>query len=275
MIVPVTLAPDQTIIIAFVHQHTDSVSVPAPPSFIATAVSSAVRSLTYSQRESGNYMLAYLSHGKSTIKLSNRRTLKYTANPPSPLQITTWNITIQEWHRTNDKFSIETDITVHKYFNKSLAAWKNLDPSVLTNVSGIADYVVEFTTPVCGNSTRKLGARLHLGNLIDSVRVFMNGDRLPPIDVTSTSDMVLDISNYITAEGEINHLRVELASTLYNHIRANTKEIRKTSGLQITPIANHPPDPVSALTLSATLIKYYLITQPRLGPTIFFYLYFL
>ncbi|KAI0533554.1 hypothetical protein GGR58DRAFT_109359 [Xylaria digitata] len=225
IIVPVTLAPDQTIIIAFVHQDSDMSSIPAPPSFVATTVSSGVKSLTYAQTESSNHILAYLSGGQSSIKLSSGRALNYTANPPSPLQLSAWNITIQEWHSTDDKFSMETAITTHTFTNSKLVSWKNLDPEALTNASGIADYAIEFTTPDSSNTHRQLGVRLHLGTVADSVRVWMNGNRLPPIDVTSAADMILDISNYVAAAGETNQLRVELASTLYNYVRANADEI--------------------------------------------------
>ncbi|KAJ2987274.1 hypothetical protein NUW58_g4599 [Xylaria curta] len=225
MIIPVTLGPDQTIIIAFIHQDSDSLSIPAPPSSVATTVSSGVKSLAYVQTESGNHILAHLSSGQSSIKLSSGKTLNYTASPPAPLQLNSWNVTIQEWHSTDDKFSMETAITIHAFPNSKLVSWKNLDPEALTNASGIADYVVGFTTPASGNAHRQIGAQLHLGAITDSVRVWMNGDQLPPIDVTRASDMVLDISNYLAPEGKTNQLRVELASTLYNYVRTNADEI--------------------------------------------------
>ncbi|KAI0468585.1 hypothetical protein F4859DRAFT_524163 [Xylaria cf. heliscus] len=225
IIVPVTLVPDQTIIIAFVHQDSDISSIPKPPSSVATAISSGVKSLAYAPTESGNHMLAYLSYGQSTIKLSSRRTLDYTAQPPSPLQLSAWNITIQEWHSTDDKFSMETAITTHTFTNSKLDSWKNLNPEALTNAGGIADYVVGFTTPARSNTGRQLGALLHLGAIKDSIRVWVNSEQLPPIDITSASDVVLDISNYVAAGGATNQLRVELASTLYNYVRANADYI--------------------------------------------------
>ncbi|KAI1360749.1 hypothetical protein F5Y08DRAFT_348515 [Xylaria arbuscula] len=225
MIVPVTLAPDQTLILAFVQHDMDNLPIAAPPSLVATTVSSGVKSLTSAQEESSSYILAYLSQGDSSIRLSNGTTLDYTANPPLPLQLPTWNITIQEWRSTDDKFSMETAITIHNFLNSTLASWGSLHPEALKDASGIAEYVVEFTTPASGTASRQLGARLHLGTVTDSVRVWMNGNQLPPIDVTSTSDVALDITRFITAAGETNHLHVELASTLYNHVRANADEI--------------------------------------------------
>ncbi|OTA92609.1 hypothetical protein M434DRAFT_74272 [Hypoxylon sp. CO27-5] len=190
--VPVTLAPNQTTIIARI--------------------------------------LAYLSSGPSSIRLSNNRTLNFTGRPPSPLRLPVWNITINDWQSTDNRYSMDTAVKVHHYKNRELAAWKDLDPEILTATSGIGDYTVEFDTPSAESPQQRLGGQVHLGPIKDSIRLWMNGNRLPPVDLTGSTDMVVDITDHLAAAGQSNELRVELASTLYNRLRAE-KDIIWTFGI--------------------------------------------
>ncbi|KAI0840100.1 hypothetical protein F5Y06DRAFT_263644 [Hypoxylon sp. FL0890] len=225
--VPVTLAPNQTTIVAFVNTPD---SLAPPPVTFATAIAGSVEALKYTQATSSSSMFAYLSSGPSSIHLSNNKTLYLTGNPPSPLSLPVWNITINDWQSTDDIYSMDTAVKSYSYQNRELAAWKDLDPETLTNTSGIGDYSITFDTPSAGTPQQRLGARVHLGPVKDSIRLWMNGNRLPPVDLTGSPDLVVDITDHLAAAGQSNELRVELASTLYNRLRAE-KDTISTSGI--------------------------------------------
>ncbi|OTA61249.1 hypothetical protein K449DRAFT_423203 [Hypoxylon sp. EC38] len=230
MNVPVTLAPNQTTIIAFVN---DSHALTPPPATVATTIAGGVEALKYAQAIPGNpdsHILAYLSSRPSSIRLSNNKTLNFTGRPPSPLRLPVWNITINDWQSTDNRYSMDTAVKVHHYKNRELAAWKDLDPETLTATSGIGDYTVEFDTPSAESPQQRLGGWVHLGPVKDSIRLWMNGNRLPPVDLTGSADMIVDITDHLAGPGQSNELRVELASTLYNRLRAE-KDITWTFGI--------------------------------------------
>lgn len=110
---------------------------------------------------------------------------------------------------------MDTAIELHAYTNSTLAPWTSLDPA-LTGVGGIGTYSTQFAYPTPAHGEPSLGALLHLGPILNTVRVWLNGEMLPPADV---SDAVIDITEYLHV-GE-NKLRIEVASTLFNRIKAN------------------------------------------------------
>ncbi|KAI1415147.1 hypothetical protein F5Y13DRAFT_178211 [Hypoxylon sp. FL1857] len=227
MNVPVTLVPNQTAVIAFV---SNSYSLAPQPAAVATAIGGGIEALRYTHAASRSGMLAYLSSGPSSIHLSNNKTLNLTGGPPPPLRLPVWNITVNDWQSTEDRYSMDTAVKSHHYKDRELVAWKELDPETLTNTSGTADYSVEFDMPSTRSPQQRLGGRIHLGPIKDSIRVWMNGNRLPPVDLTSSPDIVVDITDHLAAAGQSNKLRVELVSTLYNRVRAE-KDMIWTFGI--------------------------------------------
>ncbi|KAK0650492.1 hypothetical protein DIS24_g6750 [Lasiodiplodia hormozganensis] len=165
-------------------------------------------------RYNGSAILAQVS-GPGSVVLSSGKAVNVTASPPGVSNLTSWDIAIQDWHRTNNTFSMETAIDLHTYTNSTLAPWKSLDPA-LAGVSGIGTYSTQFAYPTSTDGEHRLGALLHLGPILNTVRVSLNGEILPPADV---SIAVIDMTEYLHA-GE-NDLRIEVASTLFNRIKAD------------------------------------------------------
>ncbi|KAM0322963.1 hypothetical protein ACHAQA_009062 [Verticillium albo-atrum] len=227
IVAPITLAANQTMTLAFARYTgcRGSVSIlPRPLRNVVTSTSGYVRDLVYSPHGGNNgRVVAHLSHGESTITLSNKTVLAFSASPPKALALESWNITINDWQSDDDRYEIKTVVTQHHFPNSALVPWKELDAATMENISGTADYLTNFDMPVL--STKKnLGARLHLGPITDSVRVWVNGARVT-VDMTGVSDVVLDITNYLAPRGTDNELRAEVASTLYNRVRADSDAI--------------------------------------------------
>ncbi|KAL0933305.1 uncharacterized protein CTRU02_212268 [Colletotrichum truncatum] len=226
IVAPITLAPNQTTIIAFAKYGALQSSrgiFPRPLCTVVSAISGHVTGLVYSERVgNGSKILAYLSQGQSTVTLSNGKVRDFEASPPDALPLESWDITVNDWQSDADRYSMKTVITQHSFKNSSLIPWKDLDPINLRDTSGTADYRTTFSTPLTV-ADQKLGARLHLGPIVDSPRLWVNGARLS-IDLTSADDIVVDITNHL-APSMRNEIRIEVASTLYNRVRAEQDSI--------------------------------------------------
>ncbi|KAK0650493.1 hypothetical protein DIS24_g6750 [Lasiodiplodia hormozganensis] len=209
--IPITLTANQTSIIGFATSGSNGTTTfpPAPETFISS-MTGGVKGLRYN----GSAILAQVS-GPGSVVLSSGKAVNVTASPPGVSNLTSWDIAIQDWHRTNNTFSMETAIDLHTYTNSTLAPWKSLDPA-LAGVSGIGTYSTQFAYPTSTDGEHRLGALLHLGPILNTVRVSLNGEILPPADV---SIAVIDMTEYLHA-GE-NDLRIEVASTLFNRIKAD------------------------------------------------------
>lgn len=99
-----------------------------------------------------------------------------------------------------------------------------MDPVNLGDTSGTADYETTFPTPFSSVTDQRLGARLHLGAITDAAILWVNGDKVI-FNVNSSPDVVVDITNYLYPAGADNVVKVEVASTLYNRVRADQDSI--------------------------------------------------
>ncbi|KAH0429215.1 hypothetical protein CcaCcLH18_08567 [Colletotrichum camelliae] len=239
IVVPVTLAANQTTILVFSNQ-TSAASgengtsiLPRPLRTHITSTSGPLEALLYTTTKDANTntatnytrITAHLAPGTATVTLATGQTLSFTASQlPEVTNLDTWNITVNNWRSNNDFFSIETAITPHRFPNSRLAPWKDLDPVNLGNTSGTADYETTFRTPFSFVAEQRLGARLHLGATTDATILWVNGDKVI-FDVNSSPDVVVDITNYLNPAGADNVVEVEVASTLYNRVRAEQDSI--------------------------------------------------
>ncbi|KAF4879945.1 hypothetical protein CGCSCA1_v000966 [Colletotrichum siamense] len=202
IVVPVTLAANQTAILVFSNQTSASGDkngtsiLPRLPSTHITSISGPLKALVYTA----------------------------TQDLPEVIELDAWNITVNDWRSEDDVFSMETAITPHRFLDSRLASWKEMDPVNLGNTSGTADYVTSFRTPFSSVGKQRLGAHLHLGTITDATLLWVNGDKVI-FDVNSSPDIVVDITNYLNPAGAKNAVKVEVASTLYNRIRAEQDSI--------------------------------------------------
>lgn len=144
---------------------------------------------------------------------------------PDKIPLTSWELTVKDWRPGST--ATETKIKRHKLHLDELQPWSKLQH--LADVSGVGNYVTTFKLgkPWTGG----FGAQLHLGKVVDTFRVKLNGDTVPPV---SPLDPVMDVGHYLKAG--TNRIEVEVASTLYNRLRVTYPEIygsisRKDYGL--------------------------------------------
>ncbi|KAB2569280.1 hypothetical protein DBV05_g12046 [Lasiodiplodia theobromae] len=213
--IPITLASNQTTILAFAPANaTADALFPAAPATHVTAASGGLARLTSS--DSGSGIAAYLT-GPASLTLSSGEVRNLTASPPPATTLAAWDIAIADWHRTDDAFSMETAVTWHNYTNNTLAPWTELDGGKLAGVSGVGTYRTTFTTPAGDGGD--LGAILSLGPVANSMRAWVNGVSVGPLDVAGA---VADVSGLIKgAAGEVNEVVVEVTTTLFNRIKAD------------------------------------------------------
>ncbi|KKY13290.1 putative secreted protein [Diplodia seriata] len=205
----ITLAANQTTIIAFTNS--DNTAFPAAPSVhVQSTTGAGLTGLRYN----GTAILAQL-RSDASLTLSDGSSVNLTttaAAAAAASNLTSWSIVVDDWHRTNDTYSMDTAVTPHAYANASLAPWKDLDSTALTGVGGIGTYTTTFASP----GTAGLGALLHLGPIANTVRVWLNGAMLPPVDIT---DAVVDVTGFVRTGR--NEVKIEVASTLFNRIKAD------------------------------------------------------
>ncbi|KAK7523258.1 hypothetical protein IWZ03DRAFT_391241 [Phyllosticta citriasiana] len=194
--IPITLLSNQT-------------ALPLAPKAHIAKSSGSISGLKYS----ANSVTAELG-GSASSTLSDGSTKNLTASPPAASNLTTWDLTIEDWHRTNDTFSMETAIDYHTYKSQPLTPWLELDPS-LASVSGIGTYNTNFSYPATARSAPSLGAILHLGPITNYVRAWLNGQVLPPIDIVNPN---VDVTDYVQTGN--NDFVVEITTTLFNRIKA-------------------------------------------------------
>ncbi|KAK7606281.1 hypothetical protein JOL62DRAFT_360383 [Phyllosticta paracitricarpa] len=208
--IPITLLSNQTAVIGFAATSDATSELPLAPKAHIAKSSGSISGLKYS----ANSVTAQLG-GSASFTLSDGSTKNLTASPPAASNLTTWDLTIEDWHRTNDTFSMETAIDYHTYKSQPLTPWLELDPS-LASVSGIGTYNTNFSYPATARGAPSLGAILHLGPITNSVRAWLNGQVLPPIDIANPN---VDVTDYVQTGN--NDLVVEITTTLFNRIKAD------------------------------------------------------
>lgn len=224
--IPVTLAAGETVLYAFVTEETRTAAsdvFPRGPEKVVTS-SEGVKGFLYTTSRGETGLVAKIPKGEAVITLSSGETVHHTADIPEATTLDSWNVTIQRWHGADDyETSGETTMESHEYHGIAPAAWKDLDPDTLTQVSGTGEYLTTFSTPNTTAANTTLGALLHLGRLADSARVWLNGKPQHPVDAIRGA-VVVDLTGSLAEPGATNTIRVETASTLYNSLRAHPDE---------------------------------------------------
>lgn len=206
ILMPLQLTSNQTILIGL-HSNATSSARECPIKTISDNVALLESS------EDGR-IIAHLL-GPATISSSSGKNWSFTATPPPATTLQTWNISIEDWHAPDDRFSVETAVTIHNFTNRALAPWFSLGTG-MEAVSGVARYTTILTVPDSSVNASALGAVLSVGPIQHSIRIEINGQILPPVDLLSST---IDISNYIEP-GEDYTLMIEVTSTLFNRIKA-------------------------------------------------------
>ncbi|MFT4084571.1 MAG: glycosyl hydrolase [Nocardioides sp.] len=169
----------------------------------ASATSSEV-DLTYAGRD---LLARATAAGRYRVVLSGgRRTTVEVGSVPAAQRLDAWTLRVQQWLPGDSPTDTDTSTTTTATLSE-LAPWSSLEG--LADASGIGTYTTTFDRP-----TGASGAILDLGSVVDTVRVRLNGVRLPAVNILDTR---IDLGPYLRA-GK-NTLQVEVASTLCNAVR--------------------------------------------------------
>lgn len=154
-----------------------------------------------------------------------------------------WTLVVERWDPPSDL----TDLVAAKtntsaYQLPTLVPWLELPG--LQNVSGRGYYSATFTWPPVpsSNTTNNTtagcsGAIIDFGASYHSLRVYINGQQLPPLDLTWAR---ADISAYLNPSGEANTVQAVVATPLYNALYPIWGQLRsggQSSGDQVGPVA--------------------------------------
>ncbi|KAI9170771.1 hypothetical protein HJFPF1_00242 [Paramyrothecium foliicola] len=136
-------------------------------------------------------------------------------------EVKPWNLTIESWiPDSNVSISKSAKEALHLGPQVTLLPWSEI--SGAENVSGIGTYDATFNFPnICQLQKDQLSAIIYFGPVFNTLRAWVNGKQLPPIDAF---DAKLDISDYLVTG--TNSIRVETASTMFNAVKARVNFVK-------------------------------------------------
>lgn len=162
---------------------------------------------------------------------------------PQPLPLTDWSLTVDSWTPGPTGLPGDTahapigPVAVTAGDDGALPAWSEINAE-LADVSGIGTYSTEFQL---GSDWEGVtGTYLDLGTAVDTVRVSVNGQELPPINQLDLGH--IDIDSYLRPGA--NTITVRVASTLLNAVRiapgTQTEERERMAYGLLGPVALRP-----------------------------------
>lgn len=227
-IIPFTLHANQSTIVAFLPEPLD-----ANPSVYVTDASEEILSITAAEKKvsvkagtsSSDSLSVKTSDGKAHI------VAKSSAKPFSP---SSWTLTVEHWDAPADLYDYPRS-AVKSNSTHSLTALKSwLTIPGLETTSGRGHYKTTFTWPPAGDSKAD-GALLDLGRTFHSMKAYVNGKKLPPLDCSAA---VADIGPFLR-EGE-NVLEVTVGTTLINVLRPIWRDLRFSATHPSESVPVHP-----------------------------------
>ncbi|KAF6530435.1 hypothetical protein HZS61_001747 [Fusarium oxysporum f. sp. conglutinans] len=160
----------------------------------------------------------------ASLTLSNGKTKKIPVASSSDkknalnIDIGNWNLTLESWVPGHDETKSASVKKVMKLgTQKVLKPWSEI--SGAQNVSGVGTYTATFQVPRV--TSKDSIAVLQLGPVLNTIRAWVNDKQLPTIDIY---DAQIDVSDYLVAGR--NTIRVEVASTLFNAVKARVDYVK-------------------------------------------------
>ncbi|KAJ5716257.1 secreted protein [Penicillium malachiteum] len=222
--IPLELAGNQSIIVGFDRNAKSTVHIEETTTPVLPTANSS-QSLTV--------LRTYDSESRD-INLSNGKTVSLSPMSTGSFTLSNWNLTIESWTPLPDLYDTEGQSRNNQTFQiSSLIPWNQISSS-LRNVSGIGYYETRFNWSP-SSSSKVSGAFIDLGPITHTARVIVNGQELPPLDITWARR---DIGQFLQ-KGE-NTLQVTVSTTLGNGLRTYW-DVLETSGKLATAEEPDPP----------------------------------
>ncbi|KAM0545310.1 hypothetical protein ACHAO7_008450, partial [Fusarium culmorum] len=210
----VSLKQDQTAIIAFTSGKSKT-----------SIISQSKNVVDASYDSTGDGLTVVLGDTKAaSLTLSNGQTKKVPAMSSTDkkkllnIDISNWNLTLESWVPGPDETkSASVKKAMDLGIQKTLKPWSEI--SGAQNVSGVGTYTTTFQVPQV--PSKDSIAVLQFGSVLNTIQAWVNDKQLPAIDIY---DAQVDVSDYL-ASGS-NTIRVEVASTLFNAVKARVNYVK-------------------------------------------------
>lgn len=221
--IPVTLQANQTTIFSF----SDSQSCSGEGLHILSSIGDVT---SFEMLANGD--LEARAAGPATLKLSDGRVIKSNFNKLPAEDIALWDLSVKSYRPA----SLTSTATAFDYINvtrQALEPWSKI--AGLKDVSGEGMYNSTFNFPY---DPAAVGASMSFGPVKDTLRAWINGNALPPVDPTAPS---VDISCFL--QKGLNSVQVSVTSTLFNAVkaRANSTLMVANSAAESNPIYASSP----------------------------------
>lgn len=213
--IPLTLAPHQSVILAFL----SSTKQEKRPFYITSGPTSA---LGYTYSKSGD-LIAKVAFSNSDLILSDSKGKEsriFAKDIAKTFSLHDWTLVAEKWGPPADfNDASASSSRVNTTFKlPSLLSWP-LIPG-LQNTSGVGYYNNTFSW-----SDISLGAFIDFGRVVHTLRVTINGRQLPPLDVTHAR---ADISPYLVKG--TNKIMAVISTTMINGLRPYLNRIKTNGG---------------------------------------------
>lgn len=238
--IPLTLAANQTMILAFSNSLKNEIGTPA-----AHAVHLPDSVIGYNYTKAAGLALhvstAHQASTSVTVQLSNGQTHHIPSSPSSqqqqlqqpgipgkkPFKLSNWTLTAEHWSAPSNLSHAEIPAvkynTTHALHGSFIPSWLDIDG--LSNVSGVGYYRADFhwdntrTNSSRGNNVEVgvgagAGAYITLPPVSHGLHVYINGHRLHGVDLNRP---VADMGPYL-ASG-VNMVDIVVPTVMWNYIR--------------------------------------------------------
>ncbi|KAJ9499406.1 hypothetical protein H2202_004989 [Exophiala xenobiotica] len=228
-----------------------------------TNISSGILKVTTANPTNGTNLVLQVGPASSpsspqTYTTSSGKTTTVQPCGASTLTLSDWTLIVEHWDPPPD-LSITTGTQKHNtthHLPGGLASWQDIPG--LQNVSGRGYYNTTFTWPLpLASSSASVsadadGAMIDFGYVVHTLRAWVNGHQLPPLDVTRPQ---ADIKTFLV-EG-VNTVEAVVATPLGNVMRPIWYDLKTSGTGPGSPGAGGVPPPV---------VDYGLIADVRLVP---------
>lgn len=168
------------------------------------------------QEASGELVALVNDDQNATVILEGVQTKNLPAGlMPSAINLTDWRLTIDSYEPVEAPGNGST-ITATKIRSIDVGQLDILEPwtqiGSLHNISGVGTYRTEFEWP---QSQENIAVYLSFGPVLNTLRAWVNGKLVPPVDI---ADAFADVTDMVQPGG--NNLSIEVSSTLFNAVKA-------------------------------------------------------
>ncbi|KAF4547294.1 Hypothetical protein D9617_47g010620 [Elsinoe fawcettii] len=256
--IPINLAGNQTAVIGFSNHALDRCE-PAPEVHIASLTADII-GYTYDKDQGIRLHIPSGSSGVASLSSGREVSIRGTDVPPAP-PLTIWTLTAEHWaapENINDASVVARKFSTTHQLN-SLQSW--LDIPELASVSGIGYYSTTFDWPPPGSQDASChGAYITFSKILNALRVYVNGQRLPPLDYNNA---VADISPYLRTGS--NEILAVVPTTMWDYLQTILPQIRNagvTPSFTGGPFGSASPLTDNALVGTASIVPFKRVVIP-------------